>query len=125
MKLITILLATLLLACTTTESVTGTEIGGNADTNRIQYVIMGNAYSVSIGFCSQMGPRDSVICAIMPWLVEFELPVGETAFMRVHKNDIDDVITCAIVQNGYINVIDTALPGDEMASVEVLVSRGF
>ena len=122
MKIFLTIALLLLMACggnKITEPAVCTD--GNLATNTIQYIILGDAEFVSVAFCSDLGPRDTIPCAVTPWLAVFELPIRETAFMRVYKHDINETVSIGIIQNGFFNVVDTALPGDEMAEAECLV----
>lgn len=91
------------------------------DLTRVQYIVCGNANFVSTAFHSNTGARDTIPAAMLPVLMEFQVPVGTEAFIRVHKENPDEIVTVLVIANGFINAQDTALDGDTTAEAMAIV----
>lgn len=116
-----ITLAVMVLAGCGGSAITGVdELSGTDGKVTVQYLICGTTEGVSMAFCSQMGPLDTIPVAVLPILIEFELDPGTEAFMRAHKLG-DGVITVLVIANGFVNATDTALEGDRTAEARIEV----
>lgn len=117
MKKTLIIAAVLLMgACQYNSTEPAYETDSDGEGVRVQYIVLGDAYSVSLAFCSDLGPRDSVSCALLPLCYTMELPRGETAFMRVHCAS-EDVVTVGILIDGWFRAVDTAGAGEDRTEV--------